>query len=256
MREIALEYKNVTFQYEEDDYTMFQDLSFAVEKGEFVSVIGASGCGKSTLFRLINKLETPDAGEILVNGKNIASQSGYAGFMPQKDLLMPWRTIGKNLRLPMEINKIPKKEQEEKSRELLRTMGLEEYYNKYPRELSGGMRQRVSFARTLLTGTELLLLDEPFSALDYFTRVSLQEWLLEQWKREKRTILFVTHDVEEALYLSQRVFVLHGRPVTRVESIEVPLSYPRTREQLEQPELLALKEELIGQLRAETGGEQ
>ena len=114
MREIALEYKNVTFQYEEDDYTMFQDLSFAVEKGEFVSVIGASGCGKSTLFRLINKLEKPDAGEILVNGKNIASQSGYAGFMPQKDLLMPWRTIGKNLRLPMEINKVPKKEQEEK----------------------------------------------------------------------------------------------------------------------------------------------
>ena len=252
----VLEYKNVTFQYQQDDYVMFQDLSFSITQGEFVSIIGASGCGKSTLFRLINQLEEPDQGEILINGKSIVGQKGYAGFMPQKDLLMPWRTVGGNLRLPMEINKASKKEQEEKSRKVLKTMGLESYYDKYPRELSGGMRQRVSFARTLLTGSELLLLDEPFSALDYFTRVSLQEWLLEQWKREKRTILFVTHDVEEALYLSQRVLVLRGRPVRQVESIEVPLPYPRTREQLEKSEILQLKDELIRQLRAETGGER
>ena len=252
----ALEYKNVTFRYQEDEYEMFRDLSFTVEQGEFVSVIGASGCGKSTLFRLINQLEEPDHGEILVKGKSIVGQKGYAGFMPQKDLLMPWRTVGSNLCLPMEINKIPKKEQQRKSRDLLKRMGLEGYYDKYPRELSGGMRQRVSFARTLLTGSELLLLDEPFSALDYFTRVSLQEWLLEQWKREKRTILFVTHDVEEALYLSGRVLILRGRPVTAVESVKVPLPYERVREQLEKPEILHLKEKLIHQLRAETGGEE
>lgn len=255
MKPYALEYKNVTFQYREDEEVMFRDLSFTVEKGEFVAVIGASGCGKSTLFRLINQLEQPDEGKILVNGEPIEGQSGYAGFMPQKDLLMPWRTVGANVCLPMEINRVPKKDQKKKSQELLKTMGLEAYYEKYPRELSGGMRQRVSFARTLLTGSDLLLLDEPFSALDYFTRVSLQEWLLRQWQREKRTILFVTHDVEEALYLSQRVLVLHGRPVTRVESVEVPLSYPRTRKQLEQPQMLHLKEKLISQLRAETGGE-
>ena len=176
-----LEFRDVTFQYEEDEFPMVTNLSFSVNDGEFVSVIGASGCGKSTLFRLINGLEKPQSGEILVNGVSIEKQKNYSSFMPQKDLLLPWRTIEKNVCLPMEIMKVPKTEQEEKCREALKQVGLIDYIDKYPKDLSGGMKQRVAFARTLLAGADMLLLDEPFSALDYLTRVDMQEWLLTQW---------------------------------------------------------------------------
>ena len=160
-----LEFRDVTFQYEEDEFPMVTNLSFSVNDGEFVSVIGASGCGKSTLFRLINGLEKPQSGEILVNGVSIEKQKNYSSFMPQKDLLLPWRTIEKNVCLPMEIMKVPKAEQEEKCREALKQVGLIDYIDKYPKDLSGGMKQRVAFARTLLAGADMLLLDEPFSAL-------------------------------------------------------------------------------------------
>ena len=154
-----LDFKNVTFKYPEDDYTMMKDLSFHVDRGEFVSVIGASGCGKSTIFRLITKLLKPDSGEIFVDGKDIRTQKNYVGYMPQKDLLFPWRTIEKNLMLPMEIQKISKNEMAKRVDDILEEVGLTEYKTKYPKDLSGGMRQRISFARTLLTSSDLMLLD-------------------------------------------------------------------------------------------------
>lgn len=244
-----LEFRDVSFRYDQDELPMMTDLSFTVEDGEFVSVIGASGCGKSTLFRLINGLEKPQSGEILFNGISIEKQKNYSSFMPQKDLLLPWRTIEKNVCLPMEIMKVPKEEQKRACREALEQVGLLEYINKYPKDLSGGMKQRVAFARTLMAGADMLMLDEPFSALDYLTRVDMQEWLLSQWQDSGKTIIFITHDVEEAVFLSKRIFVIQDRPFSSMESIEVPMDYPRKREDLKRPEVADLKERLISKLR-------
>ena len=244
-----LEFNNVTFKYQEDDYNMMKDLSFSVKKGEFISIIGASGCGKSTIFRLINGLEKATSGEIFVNEDSIKNIKNYSAYMPQKDLLFPWRTIGDNLSLPMEIQKIKKSDRENKVLEILKEVGLSDYKDKFPKDLSGGMRQRVSFARTLLTGSELLLLDEPFSALDSLTRISMQEWLLEEWKHFNKTILFITHDVEEAIFLSKSIFVIQDNPITHMERIEVPLEYPRSRSSMQKPEIVELKESLISRLR-------
>ncbi len=202
---MMLEFKNVSFRYAVDEFPMMENLSFSVEEGDFVSIIGASGCGKSTIFRLINGLEQLQKGEILVNGRPIREQKQYSAFMPQKDLLFPWRTIEKNICLPMELAGVPAAEQAKRCKEVLAQVGLSEYMKKYPKDLSGGMKQRVSFARTLLSGTDMLLLDEPFSALDYLTRVEMQEWLLEQWEHYHKTILFITHDVEEAVFLSKKI---------------------------------------------------
>lgn len=244
-----LEFQNVSFRYEGDALPMMENLSFSVGEGEFISIIGASGCGKSTIFRLINGLEKLQQGQVLVNGSPIGEQKQYSAFMPQKDLLFPWRTIEKNICLPMELAGVSKEEQEIRCGEVLEQVGLSEYRKKYPKDLSGGMKQRVSFARTLLSGADMLLLDEPFSALDYLTRVEMQEWLLHQWEHFHKTILFITHDVEEAVFLSQKIFVIQDRPFSAMEQVEVPLSYPRDRSDLKKPEVVELKEQLIGKLR-------
>ena len=248
-----LKFDNVSFQYDVEDFSIIDHLSFDVQDGEFVSVIGASGCGKSTIFRLVNKLLLPASGEILVDGESIEKKRNYCGYMPQQDLLFPWRTVRENLLLPMEIRGgYSKTEMREKADAALESVGLKDWGDKMPKELSGGMRQRAAFARTVLTGSDLLLLDEPFSALDYLTRISMREWLLEQWEREKKTVLFITHDVEEAVFLSSRILVVEESPITHLRSIDVPAAYPRSRDELRKPEILALKEELIGMLRKET----
>ena len=246
---MMLEFKNVSFRYAVDEFPMMENLSFSVEERDFVSIIGASGCGKSTIFRLINGLEQLQKGEILVNGKPIREQKQYSAFMPQKDLLFPWRTIEKNICLPMELAGVPAAEQAKRCRDVLTQVGLLEYMKKYPKDLSGGMKQRVSFARTLLSGADMLLLDEPFSALDYLTRVEMQEWLLEQWEHYHKTILFITHDVEEAVFLSKKIFVIQDRPFSSMEMVEVPLPAHRDRHDLKKPEIVDLKERLIGKLR-------
>ncbi|MBD9007834.1 MAG: ABC transporter ATP-binding protein [Clostridium sp.] len=248
-----LKFDNVSFQYDVEDFSIIDHLSFDVKDGEFVSVIGASGCGKSTIFRLVNKLLLPASGEILVDGESIEKKRNYCGYMPQQDLLFPWRTVRENLLLPMEIRGgYSKTEMREKADAALESVGLKDWGDKTPKELSGGMRQRAAFARTVLTGSDLLLLDEPFSALDYLTRISMREWLLEQWEREKKTVLFITHDVEEAVFLSSRILVVEESPIAHLRSIDVPAEYPRSRGELRKPEILSLKEELIGMLRKET----
>lgn len=248
-----LKFDNVSFQYDVEDFSIIDHLSFDVQNGEFVSVIGASGCGKSTIFRLVNKLLLPASGEILVDGESIEKKRNYCGYMPQQDLLFPWRTVRENLLLPMEIRGgYSKTEMREKADAALESVGLKDWGDKKPKELSGGMRQRAAFARTVLTGSDLLLLDEPFSALDYLTRISMREWLLEQWEREKKTVLFITHDVEEAVFLSSRILVVEESPITHLRSIDVPAEYPRSRDELRKQEILSLKEELIGMLRKET----
>lgn len=245
-----LEFRHVTFQYEVEDFNIIDDLSFHIAPGEFVSIIGASGCGKSTIFRLTNQLLPMKSGEILVGGKDIHAQKRYCGYMPQKDLLFPWRTVGQNLRLPLEIRGgLSNAEMEARVDAALAQVGLADAKDKAPSELSGGMRQRAAFARTVLTDSELLLLDEPFSALDFLTRISMQEWLLGQREADRKTVLFITHDVEEAIFLSSRVLVVEETPIRRLTSIEVPASYPRTRACLRDPRMIELREQLIDLLR-------
>lgn len=245
-----LRFEDVSFRYPGDTQGMVEDLSFQVADGEFAAIIGASGCGKSTIFRLINGLERPDSGKILVNEKPIETLKNYCAFMPQKDLLFPWRSIEKNVCLPMELAKVPSEAQRKRAAQVLEQVGLTDYAKKSPKDLSGGMKQRAAFARTLLCGADMLLLDEPFSALDYLTRVEMQEWLLAQWAHEHKTILFITHDVEEAIFLAKTIYIIQdSRPFTQMERIEVPLDYPRNREALKRSEIVELKESLIGKLR-------
>ena len=245
-----LTFDHVSFQYDVEDFSIIDDLSFQVEKGEFVSVIGTSGCGKSTIFRLVNHLLMPKSGNILVNGRNIRDQKNYCGYMPQHDLLFPWRSVADNVRLPLEIRGgMSKAEMNDQVNATLEKVGLGGWGEKSPGELSGGMRQRAAFARTVLTGSDLLLLDEPFSALDFLTRISMQEWLLGQWEKHKKTILFITHDVEEAVFLSGSVLAVTSTPIHTLTEVPVPAAYPRTRECLTHPDMVALREDLIDVLR-------
>lgn len=245
-----LRFDNVSYQYPSEDFDIIDGLSFSVEPGSFHCIVGVSGCGKSTIFRMINGLLPPKAGTISVNGKPITAREHYCGYMPQKDMLFPWRTIGENLALPLEIQRgYTKAQQRDMIDAALADVGLDGCRDKRPDELSGGMRQRAAFARTMLTGSDLLLLDEPFSALDFLTRISMQEWLLEQWQRHKKTILFITHDVEEAIFLSSSVLVVEKTPIHALREIPVPMSYPRTRQDLIRPEVAALREQLVEMLR-------
>ncbi|MCU5112367.1 ABC transporter ATP-binding protein [Bacillus wiedmannii] len=237
-----LQFHNVSFHY--DEKPIINELNASIQDKEFVSIIGPSGCGKSTLFRLITGLEEVSTGQIELT----ETKSHPVGYMPQKDMLLPWRTIIENAALPLECQGVQKKEAQIKAKELLHKFGLQGYETKYPKDLSGGMRQRVSFIRTLLTGGEILLLDEPFSALDALTKASLQEWLFEQWKEWEKTILFITHDVEEALFLSNRILVVEQQPITTLIERVVPLDRNRTRKDLYKPEVLALKNELLSML--------
>ena len=243
-------FDNVSYQYPGEDFDIIDGLSFSVEPGSFHCIVGVSGCGKSTIFRMINGLLPPKAGTISVNGKPITAREHYCGYMPQKDMLFPWRTIGENLALPLEIQRgYTKAQQRDMIDAALADVGLDGCRDKRPDELSGGMRQRAAFARTMLTGSDLLLLDEPFSALDFLTRISMQEWLLEQWQRHRKTILFITHDVEEAIFLSSSVLVVEKTPIHALREIPVPMSYPRTRQDLIRPEVAALREQLVEMLR-------
>lgn len=247
---MMLEFENVSYQYPSEDFDIIDQLSFSVEPGSFHCVLGVSGCGKSTIFRMTNGLLKQKNGTIRVGGVPIENQKHYCGYMPQKDLLFPWRSVGENLALPLEIQgKYSKKEQREMILEALADVGLKGCEDKRPDELSGGMRQRAAFARTMLTGSDLLLLDEPFSALDFLTRISMQEWLLEQWQDHKKTILFITHDVEEAIFLSSSIFVVESTPIKELKEIPVPLGPFRTRMDLMRPEIVELKEQLVQTLR-------
>ena len=253
MSNSVLEFQKVNFKYESDKMqseSILKNMSFQINDGEFISIIGPSGSGKSTIFRLITGLEQPNSGDILMNGEMTSDRLGSVGYMPQQDLLMPWRSIMDNAILPLEIKGIGKEEAQSRVSKLLVDFGLKGVENLFPGDLSGGMKQRVSFLRTILSGSNILLLDEPFSALDAITRLTMQEWLLEQWTKMEKTILFITHDVDEALFLSDRIFVTGQKPITTIQEVKVPLGRPRALRDLGHPEVIELKEQLIGQLRA------
>jgi len=212
-----------------------RDFSLQVEPGQFVTIIGPSGCGKSTLFNLIVGLDEPDAGEIWLDGSLVPRRAGLFGYMPQRDLLLPWRSVVANASLARELHGVPPERARAAAAELLPLFGLQEFASAYPAALSGGMRQRVALLRTILTDREALLLDEPFGALDALTRRELQDWLLRAWEQFGRTVLFITHDVSEALYLGDRVIVLSPRPGQVVSDLAVDLPRPRRQSMLADP---------------------
>ena len=212
-----------------------RDFSLQVEPGQFVTIIGPSGCGKSTLFNLIVGLDEPDAGEIWLDGRPVPRRAGLFGYMPQRDLLLPWRSVVANASLARELHGVPPERARAAAAELLPLFGLQEFASAYPAALSGGMRQRVALLRTILTDREVLLLDEPFGALDALTRRELQDWLLRAWEQFGRTVLFITHDVAEALYLGDRVIVLSPRPGQVVSDLAVDLPRPRRQSMLADP---------------------
>lgn len=226
-------------------------LSFTAEPGEFVSVIGPSGCGKSTLFNTLAGLETADSGSIRF-GDDTRTAAAHCAYMPQKDLLFPWRTVLDNTILGLEVHGVPKSEARRRARELFGVFGLAGFEEARPSQLSGGMRQRAALLRTVVQDRELLLLDEPFGALDSLTRTDMQGWLQEVWQRYRWMVLMITHDIREAVYLSDRVVVLSARPATVRREVRIDLPRPRTLSMLTAPEFAALEQELLEVLTAES----
>jgi NitT/TauT family transport system ATP-binding protein len=202
------------------DVTALTDLTLTVDEGEVLALVGPSGCGKSTLLELLAGLQRPDQGQVYADP---------AAYMPQRDLLLPWRNALANAALALECAGVKKADARREARPLFDRFGLAGFEEARPHELSGGMRQRVALARTFLAGRPLLLLDEPFASLDQITRGSLQEWLADALLGEPRSVVLVTHDVQEALYLADRVAIMSPRPGRVVAQIEVPFARPRPR---------------------------
>ncbi|QAY65556.1 ABC transporter ATP-binding protein [Paenibacillus protaetiae] len=202
-------------------------LSLHIHEGEFVSIVGPSGSGKTTLFQMIGGLELPSEGEIRVNGQLINGKRGHISYMPQQASLLPWRTVADNVELALHIAGMKRSDAEQSALEWLDKVGLGSYAEAYPGVLSGGMQQRVSFLRALLSPQRLMLLDEPFGALDALTRLNMQRWLMSIWEENRRSVLLVTHSIEEALLLSDRVIVLSASPAVVLDEFEVPFARPR-----------------------------
>ncbi|WP_375456904.1 ABC transporter ATP-binding protein [uncultured Methylobacterium sp.] len=232
-----------------------RQLDLAIQLGEFVTLIGPSGCGKSTLFNMIAGLLPPDPdGSILFDGKpqRDGCLLGKVSFMPQRDLLFPWRTVLDNATLALEVDGVSRREARRRAEALFPEFGLAGFEAKYPHQLSGGMRQRVALMRTFLFERDLILLDEPFGALDALTRTMMQRWLLDIWARHRRTVLFITHDIDEAIFLGDRVLVMTARPgrVKCAQTVDLPR--PRDPSLATTPAFAAIKRHLLAQIEEES----
>src|SRR6185312_7449058 len=242
---------SMTFATPGGSFQALDHVTLAIPAGRFVSLIGPSGCGKSTIFNIAAGLQEPTAGRVWIDDLDATGTIGRVGYMLQKDLLLPWRTLVDNIILGMEIQGVPRPQAREKALPLLRRYGLAGFEHAYPNALSGGMRQRAALLRTLLFDTDVILLDEPFGALDAQTKLQMQEWLLELWSDFGKTVIFVTHDVEEAIFLSDEVHVMGTRPGRIVETLAVDLPRPRLRSCTTTPAFTALKERCLELLRVD-----
>ena len=253
MSKIAVQ--NITVDYTERNrsFTALKDVCFEVQAGEFVSVIGSSGCGKSTLLSILEGINTPTEGTILIDGEPINGTGTDRGVVFQHYSLFPWMTARKNIAFGIKQARqgLSKAERLEIADEFLEKVGLEGFGNKYPSQLSGGMQQRVAIARALAMDTDILLMDEPFGAIDAKNRTILQELLLELWEgdgsQERKTVIFVTHDIDEAIFLSDRIIMMSANPGTVYRDIEVPFERPRVRSELVvTPEYSSFRNDLMG----------
>ncbi len=223
---IRLEYRNVTMRFRQDggqSLTAVENVNIALRDGEVVSLTGPSGCGKSTLLNIGSGLAAPSEGQAFVDGEKVEGPNAHVAFMLQKDLLLPWRTIAENVMFGVEIQGVPSAERKRRAQSLLETLKLAEFSRHYPHQLSGGMRQRVALARTLAVDPTVLLLDEPFSAVDAQTRITLQQELAQTLKRAGKTALLITHDLLEAVTLSDRVLVMSRRPGRIIDEIAIEI---------------------------------
>jgi ABC-type nitrate/sulfonate/bicarbonate transport system ATPase subunit len=246
MTRIELEGVSKSFASREGRLEVLDGISLSVQPGEFVSILGPSGCGKSTIFLTLTGIEPADGGTLLADGEPIGAGEQRFAWMPQDDVLFPWRTVLGNVALGAEVGAgLSRSAARARALELLPTFGLEEFADSRPFQLSGGMRQRAALARTVAQGHDVLLLDEPFGALDALTRTDLQLWLEQIWERERWTVVLITHDVREAVLLSDRVYVLGPRPATVRLELEIQLPRPRTLETLADPRVAALEHELL-----------
>jgi NitT/TauT family transport system ATP-binding protein len=227
-----------------------RDVSLSVGEGEFCTIIGPSGCGKSTLLGMLGGLVVPDTGRILIGGRPVRGPDPRAvATVFQDPGLFPWRTVVENIEFGLELQGVDRPTRRRAARELLGPLGLRDFASKYPRELSGGMRQRVAIGRALAIDSPIVLMDEPFGALDEQTRMLMGEWLLDIWRRTRKTVIFVTHSLHEALALSTRVAVMTARPGRIKSVLELPQPYPRA---MESAELVTLRAKLWGEIREES----
>lgn len=230
MSETILEIKGVNRTYKDEDtlVNVLSDVNLTVKKGELVSIIGLSGCGKTTLLRLIAGLDKPQSGELLLNGERITKPSPSRGYVFQKEGLFQWLTVKQNIAFGLKARRVYR-ENKSKVKEFISLIGLDGFEKSYPHQISGGMAQRVAIARALINDPDLLLLDEPMGALDSFTRADIQDKLLEIKKKENVTMILVTHDIDEAIYLSDRIIIMTPRPGRISEVLNVSFPHPRHR---------------------------
>jgi NitT/TauT family transport system ATP-binding protein len=245
-REVILEVKNLYKRYQspQGETEALRNINFKVHRREFVCVIGASGCGKSTLIRTLAGLEKQSEGQVLLDGKPVEGPGRDRGMVFQGYSLFPWLTVKKNVMFGPEMSGLGHDTSEREARQWLDLVGLTKFADSYPHQLSGGMRQRVAIARALVNQPRILLMDEPFGALDAQTRCKMQSHLLEIWRNIDITILFITHDLDEAIYLADRILVLKPHPGEVLEVIEVPVPRPRSSAQFTSPEFIATKKRL------------
>jgi len=214
----------------------------SIESGQLFSIVGPSGCGKTTLLRIIAGLEKASEGQVLLNGDAITDNDRRVGLVFQEFALFPWRTALQNIEMGLEISGVPKAERREEALKYVREFGLEGFENTYPKMLSGGMKQRVAIARTLISKPQVVLMDEPFGSLDGKSRIEMQNFLLEVWEQRKMTVVFVTHSVDEAVYLGDRVMILSKRPSSIMETFDVKIPRPRHRSD---PALMKMRERIF-----------
>ncbi len=220
-KNIKLQIENIVSTYENLD--VIKNIDIDLHQGEFVSILGPSGCGKSTLFHIIGGLMAPDSGDVYIDGEKVTGRTNLVSYMYQKDLLLPWKKIIDNVALPFRIHGMNRKESRDKVAKYFDIFGLSGFEEYYPHQLSGGMKQRAAMMRTYMNDHEIMLLDEPFGRLDAITKLKMQQWLKEVTGKMNRSILFITHDIEEALYLSDRIYILSDRPATVIREMDIDL---------------------------------
>lgn len=240
-----------SFVRRSEELEVLRDISLTVDEGEFVSFVGASGCGKTTLLRVMHGLIPPTSGKVVVGGAEVQGPSTDRGFVLQQDSLLPWSTVLGNVMFGLEVQGKGGKEARAKALDLLRLVGLEGFENHYPLEISGGMRQRVNLARALAVDPDVLLMDEPFAALDAQTREIMQQELLRIWEKHRKTVIFVTHQIDEAIYLSDRVIVFSARPGRVKRDIAIDLPRPRSLSIKRSPEFLEIVDTIWGLIEEE-----
>ena len=245
---VKIDHVEKIYQGRSGEVVALTGVDMEIRENEFVCVVGPSGCGKSTLLTFIAGLERPTSGRVCVKGKEVVNPGSERGVIFQQYALFPWLTVKKNVKFGLKLRGVKEPELSVIADKYIRLVGLEEFGDSYPKELSGGMKQRVAIARAYAVNPEILLMDEPFGALDAQTRTQLQTELLETWEKEKKTCFFITHDVEEAIILAQRVVIMSARPGRVKEIVPVNIPYPRTQETKMTKEFLDLKVHVWGQV--------